>query len=68
MCEANAYVAVNGTDRLYMENLDRVEPRSDGVFLLVDIYGNQKTLRGRLVGMNLVDHRVVFEQAPDAQQ
>ena len=64
MCEANAYVAVNGREDLVMENLDRVEPQADGAFLLVDIFGNQKVLRGRLRRMNLVDHRVVFETTP----
>lgn len=64
MCEANAYVAVNGREDLVMENLDRVEPQTDGAFLLVDIFGNQKVLRGRLRRMNLVDHRVVFETTP----
>ena len=63
MCEANAYVAVNGREDLLMENLDRVEPQPDGAFLLVDIYGNQKVLKGRLARMHLVDHRVVFEAA-----
>jgi predicted RNA-binding protein len=64
MCEANAYVAVNGGEDLVMESLDRVEPQPDGSFLLVDIFGNQKVLKGRLKRMNLVDHRVVFQTAP----
>jgi predicted RNA-binding protein len=63
MCEANAYVAVNGHEDLVMESLDRVEPQSDGAFLLIDIFGNQKVLKGRLKRMSLVDHRVVFETA-----
>jgi predicted RNA-binding protein len=63
MCEANAYVAVNGREDLVMENLDCVEPQADGAFLLVDIFGNQRLLKGRLQRMNLVDHRVVFEAA-----
>jgi predicted RNA-binding protein len=64
MCEANAYVAVNGNEDLVMESLDRLEPQPDGAFLLVDIFGNQKILTGRLKRMSLVDHRVVFETGP----
>ncbi len=54
---------MNGSEDLVMESLDRVEPQPDGAFLLVDIFGNQKVLRGRLKRMSLVDHRVVFETA-----
>jgi predicted RNA-binding protein len=64
MCEANAYIALNGNEELVMESLDRVEPQPDGAFLLVDIFGTQKVLRGRLRRMSLVDHRVVFETTP----
>jgi predicted RNA-binding protein len=34
----------------------------DGFFRLVNIFGDQKTVRGRLKEMRLVDHRVVFEE------
>jgi predicted RNA-binding protein len=61
MCEANAYIAVNGDEDLMMASLDRVEPQADGTFLLVDIFGNQKVFQGRLKCMRLVDHRVIFE-------
>jgi predicted RNA-binding protein len=61
MCEANAYIAVNGDEDMVMKSLDRVEPQPDGTFLLIDIFGNRKTVRGRLRRMSLVDHRVVFE-------
>ena len=63
MCEANAYIAVNGDEDMVMKSLDRVDPQPDGTFLLIDIFGNRKTVRGRLKRMSLVDHRVVFEPA-----
>ena len=63
MCEANAYIAVNGNEDIVMKSLDRVEPQPDGTLLLIDIFGNRKTLRGRLKCMRLVDHRVIFEPA-----
>jgi predicted RNA-binding protein len=40
--------------------VDIVEPEADGTFRLVGIFGDQKTIRGRLKAMKLVDHRIVF--------
>ncbi len=61
MCEANAYLLKDGKEELVLEAVDLVEPQEDGAFRLVDIFGGQKLVRGRLKVMNLVDHRIVFE-------
>jgi predicted RNA-binding protein len=60
MCEANAYVEKDGREELLLESVNLVEPQEDGGFLLVDIFGQQKTVKARLKRMNLVDHRIVF--------
>lgn len=60
MCEANAYVEKDGREELLLESVNLVEPQADGGFLLVDIFGQQKTVKARLKRMNLVDHRIVF--------
>lgn len=60
MCEANAYLEKEGREELIMESVDIVEPEAEGFFRLVNIFGEQKIVRGRIKGMNLVDHRVVF--------
>lgn len=60
MCEANAYIDRSGREELLLESVDIVEPQEDGGFLLVDIFGQQKTVKGRLKRMNLVNHRIVF--------
>jgi predicted RNA-binding protein len=62
MCEANVYIVKNGIEELILESVDIVEPQDDGSFRLVSIFGEQKIVRGKLKGMNLVDHRVVFTQ------
>lgn len=62
MCEANAYMVKDGKETLLMESVDLVEPESDGIFRLVGIFGDQLTVRGKLKRMNLVDHRIVFEE------
>jgi predicted RNA-binding protein len=61
MCEANAYIHKDGREELVLESVDVVEPQEDGRFLLVDIFGQQKTVKGRLKSMNLVNHRIVFD-------
>jgi predicted RNA-binding protein len=61
MCEANAYIYHGGREELVLESVDIVEPKEDGSFLLADIFGNQKTIKGKLKVMNLVNHKIVFE-------
>jgi predicted RNA-binding protein len=62
MCEANVYIDKDGIEDLIMESVNVVEPQDDGSFRLVSIFGDQKILKGKLKGMNLVDHRIVFAQ------
>ena len=61
MCEANAYMIKDGEETLLMESVDLVEPEADGTFRLVGIFGDQLTVKAKLKCMNLVDHRIVFE-------
>ena len=62
MCEANAYIVRNNKEELILESVDLVEPQDDNGFRLVDIFGTQKTIKGRLKQMNLVDHKIIFEE------
>jgi predicted RNA-binding protein len=62
MCEANAYLVKNGEEILLMKSVDVVEPEADGTFQLVGIFGDQMTVKGRIKRMNLVDHRILFEE------
>ncbi|HVO83050.1 MAG TPA: CooT family nickel-binding protein [Syntrophobacteria bacterium] len=61
MCEANAYIYQSDREELVLESVDIVEPKDNGEFLLADIFGNQKTIKGKLKVMNLVNHKIVFE-------
>ncbi len=65
MCEANAYMIQNGTEELIMEAVDSVEPEEDG-FRLVNIFGEQKFIRGVVHSLSLVDHKVYFKSKADA--
>jgi len=62
MCEANAYMVKDDEETLLMESVDMVAPEGDGTFRLVGIFGDQLTVKGKLKRMNLVDHRILFEE------
>jgi len=65
MCEANAYLVKEGQEHLIMESVDIVEPESDDTWRLVGIFGDQKNVKGRIRGMNLVNHKIFFEEIID---
>jgi predicted RNA-binding protein len=62
MCEADAYLYRDGQEELVLKSVDLVNPQPDGSFMLVDIFGTQKVIEGKLKKMELVDHKVIFEQ------
>ena len=59
MCEANAYIIDGENQELIMEAVDSVEPEDDG-FLLVNIFGEQKFVKGKIHSLSLVEHKVFF--------
>ena len=61
MCEANAFLVKEGEEQLIMESVDIVDPDGENAWRLVDIFGDQKTVKGRIKGMNLVNHKIFFE-------
>lgn len=60
MCEANVYLDRNGFEEMVLESVDVIEPQENNTFRMVTIFGEQRIIRGRLKGMNLVDHKIVF--------
>jgi predicted RNA-binding protein len=62
MCEANAYIYKDGAEEMFLESVDIVEPKEDGGYRLVSIFGEQKTTKGKIRSMNLVEHKIVFEE------
>lgn len=61
MCEANAFLVREGKEELLLEGVDLVQPEESGQFRLVNIFGEQKIIQGKLKSMNLVDHKILFE-------
>jgi predicted RNA-binding protein len=63
MCEANAFFFKNGDEELILESVDLIEPEEQDQFRLVSIFGEQKIIKAKLKSMNLVGHKILFEQA-----
>ncbi len=63
MCEAAAYLLKNGREELVLADVDVIEP--DGEHLrLVNIFGEQKTLKANILSLNLVNHKVILVEKP----
>ncbi len=62
MCEANAYIVKDGKEDLIMESIDIIEPEDKGGYRLVSIFGEQKIIKGKIRLMNLVNHKILFEE------
>lgn len=60
MCEAHAFILKNGKEEKVMESVDLVELDGDNV-KLVNIFGEQRTLKARLKLYNNSDGKIVFE-------
>ena len=61
MCEANAYLYENGQEELIMEDVDKIIP-TDAEVYMKNIFGQQKTIKGRIKELLLVEHRVILER------
>jgi predicted RNA-binding protein len=61
MCEANAYLIKKDEEQLIMESVDMMDPDGENSWRLVDIFGDQKTVKGRIKALNLVNHKILFE-------
>jgi predicted RNA-binding protein len=48
-----------------MESVDVIEPEGENTWRLVSIFGDQKTVKGRIIGMSLVNHKIFFELNSD---
>jgi predicted RNA-binding protein len=60
MCESAAYILRDGEEELVLESIDLLENR-DGQIELVNLYGEQKTVRAKLKVLSLVDHKIILE-------
>jgi predicted RNA-binding protein len=60
MCESNVYLAEGDDETLLMEDVGWMEVEG-GTLVLKDILGREKTVEGRLLYADFVQHRIVIE-------
>ncbi len=61
MCEANAYIYKDGSEELYLENVDVMKPE-DGKIFLKNLFGEQKVFEGQIREISLLRHKIVLEK------
>jgi predicted RNA-binding protein len=62
MCEASAYIIDGDKQELIMEAVDSVEPEGGG-YKLVNIFGEQKFIKGTIYSLSLVEHKIFLKKA-----
>lgn len=60
MCESTAYTIKNGKEEVVLENVDFLESR-EGSVKLVNLFGEEKVVKGRVKSLSLVDHKIILE-------
>ena len=60
MCEATAYLLKDGREELLLESVDQLES-GNGEVKMVNIFGEQKEIRGKIKLLSLVDHKIILE-------
>ena len=61
MCEANAYIYKDGSEELYLENVDVMKPE-DGKIFLKNLFGEQKVFDGEIKEISLLRHKILLEK------
>jgi predicted RNA-binding protein len=60
MCEATAFFIVDGQEEIILESVDLFEAENDQI-RLINIFGEEKVVKGYIKALSLVDHKIVIE-------
>ncbi len=60
MCEAHAYLLRDKTEEKILESVDLVEMNGEDIHM-VNIFGEQKTIRGKLTRYNNREGKIIIE-------
>ncbi|WP_300669449.1 CooT family nickel-binding protein [Desulfoluna sp.] len=66
MCEASAYLITDGEPELIMEAVDVAIPTEEGELKLINIFGEQRFIKGAIESLSLVDHKIFIREAAGA--
>lgn len=60
MCEASAFLSKDGKEELILESVDTLE-NLDNEVRMINIFGEQKSLKAKIKILSLVDHKIILE-------
>jgi predicted RNA-binding protein len=60
MCESTAYIYSDGKEEVLLEGVELLEDR-DGEVKVVSLFGEEKTVKGRITSLSLLDHKIIIE-------
>ena len=61
MCDVNVFVVNNGVEEKVLENVDLIEEVAGGM-RLVNIFGEERTLKAKMVRYDNSEKRMVFQR------
>ena len=61
MCETNAYIEENGSEKLFLENVDIVKPE-EGRIYMKNLFGEQKFFEGSIKEISLIKHKIILKK------
>ncbi|MDD2422054.1 MAG: CooT family nickel-binding protein [Heliobacteriaceae bacterium] len=64
MCEANAYLRRGNREELVLEAVDKLIP-GPGQITMINIFGEQKILKAKILELSLVDHKIILGENND---
>ncbi len=63
MCQTSAYIVRDGQEELVLQDVISVTPEQGGV-RMVNLFGEEKTVPGRIRQIDLLAHRIVIQSGP----
>lgn len=62
MCQSSVFTLKDGREELVMKDVSVIKPgAAEGELLLEGILGEQKTVKGKLKELQLMDHKILIE-------
>lgn len=61
MCEVNVYLEKNGKQKLIFKEVATIT-RPGEKWVLVNIFGKEKYIKGKIKEMKLLEHKIIFEE------
>lgn len=62
MCESNVYLKKAGQEELIFSEVMRIIPEGENEFTLVGLLGDTKKVKGVIKEINLLGHKIIFEE------